>query len=89
MHGWVFKLFLMLVVMMVAMVLATETSGQNPITSPLEGIYNQAEVIPVTWKATTSGTISLYLLKGPQTDLSTVAALAGTTLSLPIGGLSS
>jgi hypothetical protein len=88
MHGWVFKLLLTLVVRVV-MVVAAETSGQNPITSPLEGIYNQAEVIPVTWKTTTSGTISLYLLKGPQTDLITVAALAGTSPSLQIDGLRS
>ncbi|CCX32184.1 hypothetical protein FPQ18DRAFT_34861 [Pyronema domesticum] len=54
-----------------------QSSGQNPITSPLEGIYPSDKIIPVTWQPTTAGTITLTLLKGPQNNLVELGPLAG------------
>jgi len=50
---------LVLAVCLGAVVDAAGTSGQNPITSPLEGIYDGGVAIPVTWKVCWLGCVAV------------------------------
>ncbi|TGZ79545.1 hypothetical protein EX30DRAFT_77796 [Ascodesmis nigricans] len=69
--GWwsfTYTLFLF-VLLAVVSVTAQKQSGQNPITYPLTGIVGSDGTITIEWKPTTSGTITIELLKGPQINL--------------------
>ncbi|KAH0614627.1 uncharacterized protein H6S33_000263 [Morchella sextelata] len=53
-----------------------ETNGQNPITYPLLGdLVDAGNPVTITWKPTTSGTITLHILKGPPDNLSDLGAI--------------
>ncbi|RPA83012.1 hypothetical protein BJ508DRAFT_360713 [Ascobolus immersus RN42] len=56
-----------------------QTSGKNAITFPnLNSKVDTSEPFTITWKPDTKGTVTIELLKGPQKNLNTEGAIAGT-----------
>lgn len=52
------------------------TNGENAITYPVGGTLDGAYPQNITWLASTNGTVTLRLLKGPPNDLKNAGTLA-------------